>query len=103
MVRKQNLNSLHTVNWGRLIFLSSMAIVTLVGVPLYLFRFGISAPNLFIFIFWAVATEMAITVGYHRLFAHFAFKTNPLVTFLCLFFGLKKMASATLFPTVMPS
>ena len=87
MVRKQNLNSLHTVNWGRLIFLSSMAIVTLVGVPLYLFRFGISAPNLFIFIFWAVATEMAITVGYHRLFAHFAFKTNPLVTFLCLFFG----------------
>ncbi len=96
MAQEQNLSSTHTVNWGRLIFLSSMTITTIIGTPIYLFHFGISVPNLVIFIFWAIATEMAITVGYHRLFAHFAFKTNPIVTFLCLFFGAAAFESSAI-------
>ena len=38
-------------------------------------------------VFYTFATGMSITVGYHRLFAHRAFKAHPVLQFLVLFFG----------------
>ena len=93
---KLNLKSQHTINWGLLLFFGLMTLTTIIGVPIYIYRHGISAPNLALFIFWSVSTGMAITVGYHRLFAHFSFKTNSLITFLCLFFGSAAFTSSAI-------
>jgi len=38
-------------------------------------------------LFFAIATGMGITVGYHRLFSHKAYQANRIVQFLALFFG----------------
>ena len=42
---------------------------------------------MFLFFFFAAATELSITVGYHRLFAHATYKAHQLARFLLLFFG----------------
>ena len=96
MTQEQNLSGPHTINWGFVLFFGLMTLTAVIGVPIYLFRFGISGPNLALFLFWSVSTGMAITVGYHRLFAHFAFKTNSFVTFLCLFFGAAAFESSAI-------
>jgi len=64
-----------------------MFAVAVIGVPIYIYAYGVSASEIAIFAFWTVATGMSITVGYHRLFAHRTFKTNPVIIFLSLFFG----------------
>ncbi len=61
--------------------------ISVIGVPIYIYNYGVSAPLLTLTIFWAVATGMGITIGYHRLFAHKTFKSHPIVVFLGLFFG----------------
>ncbi|MBI4372908.1 MAG: fatty acid desaturase [Candidatus Omnitrophica bacterium] len=76
-----------TINWRNFLFFASTFLVAVIGVPIYIYGCGVSASELMLFGFWATATGMAITVGYHRLFAHRTFKTNPVIVFLSLFFG----------------
>ncbi len=64
-----------------------MFAVAVIGVPIYIYAYGVSASEIGIFTFWTVASGLSITVGYHRLFAHRTFKTNPVIIFLSLFFG----------------
>lgn len=75
------------INWVNIIFFSVNALVGLVGGALYALKQGVTASEMALFAFFLVMTPLSITVGYHRLFSHGAFKTNAVVRFLLLFFG----------------
>lgn len=73
--------------WVGIIFFIILHLVGVVGTPLYWFHRGISAGEWALFGSYFVLTNLAITVGYHRLFSHACYKANPIVRFLLLFFG----------------
>lgn len=77
----------HPINWRNFIFFVSFFIIAVMGVPIYIYNFGVSASEIIFAVFWVFASGMGITIGYHRLFAHRTFKSHPVVVFLSLFFG----------------
>ena len=72
---------------GSIFFICVLVFSTLVLTPIYIHQHGISRSEAALFIFYVLATSFSITVGYHRLFSHGAFKANYFVQFLILFFG----------------
>jgi stearoyl-CoA desaturase (delta-9 desaturase) len=77
----------YRVNWLVSFFLIGTFITALIGVPIYIWLFGLSWAQITLFLAFFIATGMSITFGYHRLFAHRAFETHPLIRFFCLIFG----------------
>ena len=75
------------VRWLGLVFFIVLHVVGIIGTPLYIYYHGITAPEIALFLFFAAATGMSVTMGYHRLFAHSTFKASPIVRFLLLFSG----------------
>jgi len=75
------------VRWLGLTFFVLLHAVGIGGTALYAYHRGVSAAEWMLFFFYLGATGMAITVGYHRLFAHGSFKAAPFVRFLLLLFG----------------
>lgn len=73
--------------WTAIIFIPTIMILGFVGAPLYIWQRGITASEIYLFLFFYLATGFSITVGYHRLFSHASFKTNAFIRFLLLFFG----------------
>jgi len=81
------MSKLGKFNWFNITFISFNSVVGLVGTPIYIAYNGLAWDEIALFVFFCIATGMAITVGYHRLFAHVTYKANPLVRFLLIFFG----------------
>lgn len=75
------------VNWITSIFLITTALLAVTAVPVYLWHFGIDWFQFGMFFFYAVATTMSITLGYHRLYSHLAFKAKWPVKLFTLLFG----------------
>ncbi len=75
------------VNWVTLIFFVVTTGVALIGGPWYISKHGVSLFEILLTVFFIAATGLAITVGYHRLYAHATYKTNRFIEFLILFFG----------------
>lgn len=75
------------VNWITSIFLIVTALIAITAVPVYLFKYGIDWFQFSMFFFYAVATTMSITLGYHRLYSHLAFKAKWPVRLFTLMFG----------------
>lgn len=75
------------VNWITSSFLIGTALIALVGLPVYLFKYGIDWFQVAMFAFYLTATMMSITVGYHRLFSHLSFKAKMPVRLFTLVFG----------------
>ncbi len=75
------------LNWPIIAFFAATTAVALVGGPWYAHRFGVSLSEVLLTLFFIASTGLAITVGYHRFFAHATFKANKFVQFLALFFG----------------
>ncbi len=73
--------------WGSIGFFALIHSVTLIAAPWYAAVNGVSAFTLWLTALYGLATILAISMGYHRLFSHAAFKAHPFVKFLCLFFG----------------
>jgi len=73
--------------WAGIFFFIVIHFIGLIGAPLYSIHYGVSAGEWALFLTWFICTSMAITVGYHRLFAHVTYKTQPWIRFLLLFFG----------------
>ncbi len=73
--------------WRNIIFFTLTTLASVIGVPLYLAKFGLQSYHIWLTVFYILATGLSITVGYHRLFAHATFKTNPAVECILLFFG----------------
>jgi stearoyl-CoA desaturase (delta-9 desaturase) len=72
---------------GSIIFIGLITAATLIACPLYLWRFGLTAAQLGFFAGYTLASSMAITLGYHRLFSHASFKASWPVRAVVLFFG----------------
>ena len=75
------------VEWVTSGFLIITAILTFTAVPAYFYYFGWDWFLFAIFLFYYPATGMSITVGYHRLFSHKAFKAKWPVKLFVLLFG----------------
>ncbi len=73
--------------WVGIIFFIFIHIVGIIGTPLYLIYHGVTRSEWVLFGFYFSLSTLAITVGYHRLFAHVSYKTNAFVRFILLFFG----------------
>lgn len=73
--------------WPSIIFLFGISAVALIGCPLYLFFYGIHPGTIFLFIGMSIGTILAISSGYHRLYAHRAYQANPIFQFFMLAFG----------------
>ncbi len=79
--------SIHKFNVVNVVFFSAITLLAVIGGPWYWMRAGISRVEWALFAWFVIATGLSITIGYHRLFAHRAFKASRLLTFLSLFFG----------------
>jgi stearoyl-CoA desaturase (delta-9 desaturase) len=75
------------IDWINVLFLSLTALTALTVQPIYLYTYGLSWLVLGVFVFYLITTGLAITGGYHRLFAHRAYRANKIVKLLCLLFG----------------
>ena len=73
--------------WPSIIFLFGVSGVTLVGCPVYLFFHGIQPASVLLFFGMSVGTVLAITAGYHRLYAHKTYQANLLYQFFMLALG----------------
>ena len=83
-------------NWRNIGFFAFTTLGALVGVPVYLSRHGFVPGDWILFGVYVIATGMSITAGYHRLYAHRAWKAHPVVGFLALFFGAAAFEQAAL-------
>ncbi len=77
----------HRVNWETSSFLIGTFALTLTAVPLYLWYFGLDWFQVALFFVSLAVTGFSITLGYHRLFSHLAFKARMPVRLLVLIFG----------------
>lgn len=75
------------INWTTSSFLIGTAIISVTAVPLYLWHYGIDTFQVVMFFAFAIATGLSITLGYHRLFSHLAFKAKWPVKLFTLIFG----------------
>ncbi len=75
------------VNWITSSFLIGTALIALIGVPIYIFNYGIDLFQITMFFIYLCFTMMSITVGYHRLFSHISFKAKWPVRLFTLIFG----------------
>ncbi|HEY8280428.1 MAG TPA: fatty acid desaturase [Bdellovibrionota bacterium] len=76
-----------SISWGNVIFLISTPLLMFALFPVMIFHYGLHWSDFAIFSVMIFTTGFAVTVGYHRLFAHQTFEAHPLVRFLLLFFG----------------
>ena len=74
-------------NWRNIIFFIVTTTIGLIGTPWYIIHYGITLPEILLFVFFTFASGMGITVGYHRLFSHSTYKAHPVIQFLLLFFA----------------
>ncbi len=82
----QNILPTERINWITSTFLISTALLAITGVPVYLWYFGVDAFLFKLFLVYFIATGLSITLGYHRLFSHLAFKAKwPVKLFVVLF------------------
>src|SRR5262249_497375 len=84
------------VNWGTIIFLFTYQVVLLATLPFY-FYYGTLHTGTIVtafLLFWL--TGLSITAGYHRYFAHRAYKAHPIVEAILLFFGTMSIQASVL-------
>ena len=75
------------VNWITSSFLIGTLFLSLTAVPLYIWHFGLDWFQMAMFFFMFCACGFSITLGYHRLFSHLAFKAHWSVKLAVLIFG----------------
>jgi stearoyl-CoA desaturase (Delta-9 desaturase) len=75
------------IDWTVTLFFIFTAIVGIPGGIWYAMTYGVSQAEIWLALFFTVATSMSITMGYHRCFAHVTYKAHPAIQFLLLFFG----------------
>lgn len=84
------------INWKTSIFLISTAIISVTAVPVYLWNYGLNTFQVSLFLFYFAATGFSITLGYHRLFSHLAFKAKWPVKLATLVFGAAAFENSTI-------
>lgn len=77
----------HEINWVTTSFLIATFVIGMIGTPIYIYHYGLHPYIVIYFLFMFSACCMSITLGYHRLFAHNAFKAHWLVKLVVIIFG----------------
>ena len=75
------------IHWLNSSFLIGTFLTTVIGVPAYIWHFGLDGFQIGLFVFLAMATGLSITLGYHRLFSHLTFNARWPVKLFTLLFG----------------
>ncbi len=75
------------IRWGSIGFFIALALTAAIGIPIYVHFSGWRRADLVLFAVYAFLTTLGVTAGYHRFYSHRAFKANPVLQFLFLFFG----------------
>lgn len=75
------------VEWITFFFLFGVLTLSLTAVPAFIYFFEVGAFTWILFAFYAVATGLSITLGYHRLFSHISFKAKLPVRLFVTIFG----------------
>jgi stearoyl-CoA desaturase (Delta-9 desaturase) len=75
------------VYWTNSAFLIGTFLTTVLGVPAYIWHYGLDWFQVSLFLFFAVSTGLSITLGYHRLFSHLTFQARWPVKLFTLLFG----------------
>lgn len=78
---------LKRIHWANAVYLIATPIVALSLVPVYLYQEGFNWEVWGAFLVTCFLTNLGITAGYHRLFAHRSYEANALVRFYYLFMG----------------
>ncbi len=76
-----------SIDWTNTLFLLGYHLLLLILLPIYLVQSSPSASLLWWTLGLAAASLLAITMGYHRLYAHKTFTTHPAVEAILVFFG----------------
>jgi stearoyl-CoA desaturase (delta-9 desaturase) len=84
------------IDWVTSIFLIATALMAVTAVPVYIWHCGISGLEAGLFLFYFIATGLSITLGYHRLFSHIAFKASWPVRLFTLLFGASAFENSVL-------
>ena len=84
------------INWIPVIFLTSLHVLLLITLPVYLYYNTPSWGMIATTIILLYTTGIAITGGYHRLYSHRSYRTNPWVESVILFFGLMAIQGSAL-------
>lgn len=79
--------SLKQIQWPNAIYLIATPVVAILLVPLYLYREGFDWRVWTFFLTVCFLTNLAITAGYHRLFAHRSYEANIWVRLSYLLLG----------------
>src|SRR4030095_7437940 len=79
--------SLKKIYWRNSAFLIGTFLATLIGVPAYIWHFGLDGFQIGLFLFLVISTGLSITLGYHRLFSHLTFQAQWPVKLFTLLFG----------------
>src|SRR6266567_4585421 len=75
------------INWPTSLFLISTLALSLTAVPLYVWWYGLDWFQVVLFLLFVLGSGLSITLGYHRLFAHLAFRASWPVRAATLVFG----------------
>lgn len=71
-------NQKGTYNWNMVVVLTLIPLIGVFGTGIYVYNQGVVWQEpLLLFILWFLS-GMGITMGYHRLFSHKAYKTNEI-------------------------
>ena len=80
-------NQKGTYNWNMVVVLTLIPLIGVFGTGIYVYNQGVVWQEpLLLFILWFLS-GMGITMGYHRLFSHKAYKTNVFVEWILMIFG----------------
>jgi len=75
------------VEWTTFFFLFGTLALSVFAVPAYIYFHDVGAFTWALFAFYAIATGFSITLGYHRLYSHLAFKAKLPVRLFVTIFG----------------
>ena len=74
-------------NIPKSIFLIALPILSIVGVPVYIYYNGVVWQEPAMLLLGWIFAGLGITVGYHRLFAHRSFKAKPVTEWIIMLFS----------------
>ena len=80
-------NLVNNYNIPMILVLSLLPLTCLIGIPLYIYYNGVVWQEPLMFVVGSILAGLGITIGYHRLFAHKAFKANLVFEWLLMLFG----------------
>lgn len=74
------------INWPTVLFILATSIGALAW-PFFAWHYGVTRAEIALTVGYYIATGLSITVGYHRLLSHRAFKAHPAAEAVFLLFG----------------